>query len=139
MARIACLVLSGLFAACGSATEESTTPGPRWQARSQAGLYRITIRPEQAGPRIGSLHAWIVAVESDAGSPVEAARLAFDGGMPEHGHGFETRPRITDALGDGLYRVDGIRFSMTGLWRLRVDVAAAEGVDFASFDVEVGP
>ena len=59
--------------------------------------------------------------------------------MPQHRHGFETDPRVTDALGDGLFRVDGVRFHMAGVWQLRVDVAGPEGVDFALFDVEVGP
>jgi hypothetical protein len=141
--------------ACGSATDRTSTAkdtteagrvdvidaakAEGWQARSQAGLYRISIRPEQGLPRIGVLHAWLVQVESSAGEPVEPTQLAFDGGMPQHRHGFETSPRVTDSLGDGVFRVDGIRFHMPGAWTLRVDVAGPDGIYFALFDVEVGP
>ncbi len=137
---------------CGSATDGSpaakdtaeagrvdAAKGEGWQARSQAGLYRISIRPEQGVPRIGPLHTWLVQVESSAGEPVEPTQLVFDGGMPQHRHGFETRPRVTGSLGVGVFRIDGIRFHMAGAWLLRVDVAGPDGADFALFEVEVGP
>lgn len=110
-----------------------------WEAWTQARLYRISIRPEQGAPRIGALHTWLIRVDSRAGAPVAPTQLVFDGGMPQHRHGFETRPRVTDALGDGVFRVDGVRFHMPGTWTLRVDVAAADGIDSAIFEVAVGP
>jgi hypothetical protein len=141
--------------ACGSATDgtpaandteeagrieaSDAATGAGWQARSQAGLYRISIRPEQGAARIGALHSWLVEVASRSGAPVAPTQLVFDGGMPQHRHGFETSPRVTDVLGDGVFRVDGVRFQMPGTWTLRVDVAAADGIDFALFEVEVGP
>lgn len=117
----------------------SDASGERWQARTQSGRYRISIRPEVGEPRLGPLHAWIVQVETAAGQPFQPMQLVFDGGMPQHGHGFETSPRVTDALGEGLFRVDGVRFHMAGSWKLRVDTSGPAGADFALFDVEVGP
>ena len=111
----------------------------RWSAPSHAGLYRIMIRAEEGGVRLGRLHSWIVEVASRAGEPVRVAYLVFDGGMPQHGHGFETSPRVTDSLGQGVFRVDGVRFQMAGSWKIRVDVAGPEGADFVIFDVEIGP
>jgi YtkA-like len=145
----------GWVCGCGSASEvrpavgqsadadrvdaADAASGEGWRERSQAGFYRISIRPEQGAPRIGPLHAWLVQIESRAGTPVSPTGLVFDGGMPQHGHGFETSPRVTGSLGDGAFRVDGVRFHMPGAWKLRVDVAGPDGVDFAVFDVEVGP
>ena len=59
--------------------------------------------------------------------------------MPQHGHGFDTQPQVTDQLGPGVFRVDGVRFHMAGSWRIRIDVAGDGVADFASFDVEVKP
>ena len=159
MKQLAFLVLAfvpiALFCACGPATdgapaaksavdssrvEAAPAQGrERWESLSQAGLYRIAIRPETGEPRLGPLHTWLVQVESAAGKPVQATQLSFDGGMPQHSHGFETSPRVTDSLGEGLFRVDGVRFHMAGLWKIRVDVAGPDGADLAVFDVEVGP
>lgn len=127
------------IAEAGRVEAPDDAKGAGWQAWSQSGLYRIAIRPEQGVPRIGALHTWLVEVASRAGAPVAPTQLVFDGGMPQHRHGFETSPRVTDALGQGVFRVDGVRFHMPGAWTLRVDVAAAEGIDFALFEVEVGP
>lgn len=112
----------------------------RFEATSLAGRFRIAIRPE-AGPRpIGELHAWLVEVKQADGRAVELRQLSFDGGMPQHAHGFETSPRVTEALGPGVYRVDGVRFHMAGAWKIRVDVLAADGPpDVAWFDVAIGP
>ena len=149
------LLALAFFCACGPATDGAPatsgaadprrveaapdTSRERWQALSRSGRYRISIRPEIGEPRLGPLHGWIVQVETAAGQPFQPTQLVFDGGMPQHGHGFETSPRVTDALGTGLFRVDGVRFHMAGPWKLRVDIAGPDGADFALFDVEVGP
>lgn len=151
------LIVAGL-GACESATErppEPTTPSTpsaatsaqapetagddTWQTTTAAGRFRITIRPEAGRIPIGPLQAWIVTIETPEGRPAEVRQLVFDGGMPQHGHGFETRPEVTDRLGPGVFRVDGIRFHMAGRWRIRVDVAGDGIADVAFFDVDVKP
>ncbi len=109
------------------------------EAVSADGRYRIGIRPEMGRASIGVLHAWVVDVSLPDGRATDVRELRFDGGMPQHGHGFETAPRVTARLGPAAFRVDGVRFSMAGDWTIRVDVAGAGGVDSASFVVDVGP
>jgi hypothetical protein len=113
--------------------------GPPWTAPTRGGRYLVTIRPEHGRLRIGALDPWLVQVTSRTGAPVHPLQIFFDGGMPQHRHGFESKPRVTDDLGGGLIRVDGVRFQMAGAWLIRVDVAAAEGADVALFALEVGP
>ena len=36
-----------------------------------------------------------VAIADAAGEPVDDATIGIDGGMPQHGHGLPTRPRVT--------------------------------------------
>jgi hypothetical protein len=47
-----------------------------------------------------------------------------DGGMPLHNHGMPTRPRITEELGEGDYRLEGMRFHMRGAWEVSIEIAA---------------
>lgn len=146
-------LIAGLLGACESATERppatpsaasAATKAPAatadaWHSTSLAGRFRISIRPEAGRIPIGPLHAWIVSIETPEGQPAEIRQLVFDGGMPQHGHGFETKPEVTDRLGPGVFRVDGIRFHMAGRWRIRIDVAADGAADVATFDVDVDP
>jgi len=111
----------------------------QWESLSESGRYRVALRPEEGAARIGRLHAWIVRISSQEGKPVRPSRLAFNGGMPQHGHGFQTAPRVTRALGDGAFRVDGVRFHMSGEWTLRVEFVGAFGPDVAVFEITVEP
>lgn len=87
------------------------------------------------GPAIGQLHSWTVKVEGIDGSPVSRARITVDGGMPQHGHGLPTQPRVTRELAPGTYLVEGMKFSMTGWWDLRLDIEAAGVRDQAVFNL----
>ena len=55
--------------------------------------------------------------------------ISIDGGMPQHGHGFPTQPRVTRELGDGRYLLEGMKFSMPGWWEIKLKVDAASGTD----------
>ena len=53
--------------------------------------------------------------------PAGAELRAVDATMPAHRHGMNYRPSV-QALGDGLWRADGLLFHMRGGWELRWDV-----------------
>jgi hypothetical protein len=76
-------------------------------------------------------------VATAAGEPFAPTRLAFDAAMPQHGHGLPTAPRVTRALGDGRFLVEGVKFQMGGDWTLRVEVVGPSGADVAVFHVDV--
>lgn len=103
----------------------------------EAGLYRVAIAPEGGAIPLGAIHSWVVEVATAAGEPFVPARLAFDAGMPQHGHGLTTAPRVTRALGDGRFLVEGVKFHMGGDWTLRVEVVGPSGADVAVFHVPV--
>jgi hypothetical protein len=86
---------------------------------------------------VNKMHAWEIRVASPDGVPVTDARIAFDGGMPQHGHGFPTSPRVTAALGDGRYRLDGMKFSMTGWWEMKLAITSKLGTDQVTFNTVV--
>jgi hypothetical protein len=121
--------------AAGRAGEGS--PPAREERVGEAGLYRVAIAPEGGAIPLGTIHSWVVEVANAAGEPFAATRLAFDAGMPQHGHGLSTAPRVTRALGNGRYRVEGVKFHMGGDWTLRVEVVGPSGADVAVFHVRV--
>jgi len=55
--------------------------------------------------------------------------------MPEHNHGLPTAPQVTAGLGEGRYRLEGVKFSMPGRWVLRIAVDGAQGKDEATFNL----
>lgn len=133
------LCIAILALACGRGGDpDPASGGPVAVATSQAGRYRISVRPAQAAP-LGALHEWIVRLERTDGAPATPTTVTFDGGMPSHGHGFVTAPRVTRELGDGEFLVEGVKFHMAGPWELRVAVTDAEGRDGASFQIQAAP
>ncbi len=97
--------------------------------------YRVAMRPLAPQIDVNKIHPWEIRVTDPAGIPVTHATIAFDGGMPQHGHGLPTQPRVTAELGDGRYRLDGVKFSMTGWWEMKVQVQAAQGRDQVTFNL----
>ncbi len=107
--------------------------GPRTSA---AGHYRATIETDEP-LRTRRMLSVRLRVQDAAGHPVEGAAITVDGGMPQHGHGLPTAPRVTRELGEGRYQVDGLKFSMGGWWELRFGVTAAAGTDSVTFNVKL--
>lgn len=100
---------------------------PSWL--SDQGIYRIRYDSLAEPVVINRMHAWILSVETADGKPVESATLTVSGGMPAHRHGLPTRPRIVEDLGNGQYRLEGLRFHMPGAWEIVVTIEAGATVD----------
>jgi len=137
---VAAVILTA--AACGPAmmlmghgakrpAESEFGPGPRPSAQ---GRYVATLQPEQP-LRVRKLQTVQVTITDAAGQPVDGATIAIDGGMPQHGHGLPTRPRVTKALGGGAYQIEGVRFNMGGWWELKVAVDGTAGSDTVTFNL----
>lgn len=107
--------------------------GPR---RSAEGIYTATLISDEA-LQTRALQTVRIAVTDALGNPVEGAAIAVDGGMPAHGHGLPTRPRVTRELGDGAYLVEGLRFNMGGWWVLEFEVSAPVGTDRITFNLNL--
>jgi hypothetical protein len=104
---------------------------------SEAGAYRATVRPQGDSIPKGKLHRWTLHLETAAGAPVDSAAISVDGGMPQHGHGLPTRPRVTRALGQGDHLVEGMKFNMGGWWVVKVRVQALAGADSVVFNLKL--
>ena len=107
-------------------------------SRSEAstkGIFQLAIEPEASSVNQGEIHSWFVTIKTKSCATVDDAQVEIGGGMPDHNHGLPTRPKVTALLGGGRYRVDGVKFSMSGWWELRFAISAAAGIDEATFNL----
>jgi hypothetical protein len=137
---LAGLVLLGSIAAAHPITSPKNKPpaaefgvGPRL---SERGLYTASL--QSAEPlRARRAQKVSILIQDAAGQPVEAATIAIDGGMPEHGHGLPTQPRADQAITAGLYAIEGLRFNMGGWWELSFKIEGPAGPDRVMFHLKI--
>ncbi|MNT79591.1 hypothetical protein D3C72_2189420 [compost metagenome] len=67
---------------------------------TEGGRYRIAVIKPTPAPAVNQLHNWKVKLATPGGKPVTGAQFAVGGGMPQHGHGYPTQPRVTRELED---------------------------------------
>jgi len=86
---------------------------------------------------INRIHSWELTVVTAAGEAVGNAEITVEGGMPAHDHGLPTRPRVAEELGDGRYRVEGLRFHMAGRWEIWVTIRAQGRTDTVTIPLDL--
>ncbi|TPN88601.1 FixH family protein [Mesorhizobium sp. CU2] len=129
-------LLAGILAAVYLTLPQSAVgPDTSRSKKTQNGLFVASFEPERGVVRQGDLQSWVLTLKTAAGAPVEGAAIAVSGGMPQHDHGLPTSPQATDYLGDGRYRIDGIKFTMSGWWQLHFSISAAAGSDSVAFNI----
>jgi hypothetical protein len=104
---------------------------------SKAGTFEVAYQPELSPIPKRQLHSWIVDVHTRDGRPVDGATMRIDGGMPDHGHGLPTQPVVREALGNGRYVVEGVKFNMGGYWVVDLGIDAPEGRDDVRFELKL--
>jgi hypothetical protein len=129
-ARIA-LACAALALLPGAADTPLTRASPN-------GHFLVTLLPPARIP-LQEIHAWRVKVATPDGKPVEKALVYVNGGMPAHGHGLPTRPKVTRESPPGTYVIEGMKFSMPGQWELLIAVQKLPDSDVTAFDVVVDP
>jgi hypothetical protein len=96
--------------------------------------YRVALHPPAGPIPLNKIHAWEIQLLTPSGETVPGARFRVGGGMPQHGHGFPTQPRVTKDLGNGRYLLEGMKFSMPGWWEIKLAIDAPAGTDEVSFN-----
>lgn len=64
-----------------------------------------------------------------ADTKVADAVISIDGGMKAHGHGLPTSPKISATANAGEYKVEGLKFSMSGDWMVGFRISSKQSVD----------
>ena len=99
------------------------------------GLFRVTLSSELDPLALNQIHSWTVHIETITGVPVEDAEINLDGGMPQHDHGFPTAPEVTEEMGGGKYRIEGVKFNMAGWWEFQLAINTEDESDSVTFNV----
>ena len=97
----------------------------------------VTYSSPDGLPVINRMHSWILHIASDSGVGLEGAIIDVEGGMPAHDHGLPTKPRVTEDLGGGDYKLEGMRFHMSGYWEIVVAVTTEEGTSTAIISLQL--
>ncbi len=82
--------------------------------------------------KLSSWTAQIKGMDASAKASLQAllnpADYKISGGMPAHGHGLPTEPRVGSVMmdegGDLVLEIEGIKFQMWGHWVLSVEIPA---------------
>jgi hypothetical protein len=120
-----------------SAFAEVNTDQSKQTRISQNGHYNVTVTSWLKPLRLGRMHAWEAQVSTTDGKPVTDAKIKVGGGMPIHNHGFPTQPEVTKQLKDGVYLIEGDKFSMRGPWIIFLDITSNNKTDSVAFDINM--
>ena len=102
---------------------------------SGSGHFKVSYSSDIEPVPVNRIHSWNLQVMTADGKPVRRARMIVLGDMPEHGHGFPTEPEVTAGRKNGLYLIEGLKFSMPGWWVVTFHIAAGEMMDHVSFNL----
>jgi len=128
-------ILSGLVMGCGHFRTDAPSPDIQTVKASAHRLYRVSVRPDVTPIPVRRLQRWTLHLDTIDGQPVDTATITMDGGMPQHGHGLPTSPRVTRALGNGDHLIEGVKFNMGGWWVVRFAIASSAGTDTVTFNL----
>jgi YtkA-like protein len=127
--------MSALAMACGHFRADAPSPDIQTVKASAHHLYRASVRPEVTPIPVRRLQHWTLHLDTIDGQPVDAATITMEGGMPQHGHGLPTSPRVTRALGNGDHLIEGVKFNMGGWWVVRFAITSSAGTDTVTFNL----
>ena len=102
---------------------------------SAQGLFEVSYTSDLGNVPINQIQSWTLHVETADGRTVENATITVDGDMPQHGHGLPTQPQITQYLGSGDYKVEGLKFHMPGWWVMDFTVTVDGQTDQVRFNM----
>ena len=113
------------------------------------GKFVVSIEPQVLPLALNRIHSWRIRLSTITGAKVDNATIFVGGGMPDHGHGFPTRPIVSKDIAAGEYLLEGMKFSMHGRWEIKLGIQVNEQVseqvneqtrevfDVATFNVTV--
>ena len=107
-------------------------------AISKQQLFRVEFQTEkEIKLPINQFHNWVITVKDENDLPVYPALFSLSGGMPSHGHGLPTEPKVTKHLENGQYLLEGVKFNMDGQWTFRLNVSTRDRQDSVEINFEV--
>ena len=97
----------------------------------------VAMQPPNQPAALNQMHAWQIKLTTPSGQPVSNARFRVDGGMLQHGHGLPSQPQVTKEIAAGTYLLEGVKFSMTGWWEIKLAIDTPAVSDKVTFNTVV--
>ena len=119
---------------CGLNPIDGTTTA---SGRQALGIFKGKFFYEDENPPLGKTHSWLLYIENAEGEVLEGATIRGDGVNYDAMRGFAKPPVISEYVGNGHYRVDGIHFQVGGVWTMRFQVTWKGKTDVLSFFIEI--
>lgn len=94
--------------------------------------YIVTYKAPMPLP-LNKLHSWDIMIADQRRIAVAGVKVTVGGGMPAHGHGLPTKPVVVETGMPGMYRLDGMKFTMPGEWVVRIHIDDKLETDTAEF------
>ena len=106
---------------------------------TQESKYHVVLDAPVDGVRLNRVQEWTVTLRDEEGEPITPRSLVFLGGMPGHGHGLSSSPRVTEQLSPGRFLIDGVLFHMYGDWEIVIGVVGDAGADKVTIPFRFSP
>lgn len=100
-------------------------------------MFKVAYESQITPVVVNELHSVKLRITTADDAPVTGAEISINGDMPAHGHGLPTEPEVTEELGDGYYMVEGMKFSMPGLWLITIEIKAGDRTDGVTFNLNL--
>lgn len=92
---------------------------------SKDGTLKVRFVDANPAPPAKGTNTFVVAIEDEAGKPVDGATVTLTPFMPDHGHGSSVTPQVAPGKDPGTYQVSNVYLFMPGIWQLTFDVTPA--------------
>ncbi|MBI3434460.1 MAG: hypothetical protein HY056_05200 [Proteobacteria bacterium] len=104
---------------------------------SAAGRFRIRLAGLAREERLNHLHGFALSLATADGQPVGGASIVLRGKQRTALNPLPTLPRVRPGPRPGAYRVEGLRFHVSGAWLLEIAIEFEQSRDHVAFDIDV--
>lgn len=108
-----------------------------WNAEGQTQQFSARFSPIESQLVLGQHSQWLLELRDSKNKAIDNASIAISAGMfgEGHGHGMPAAPAVTEYLGEGVYKIEGVLFNMLGSWTFLFDIEASQVRDRIRIDV----
>ena len=107
-----------------------------WQQSQSSNLNKfVALLDCKSSPNTDGFQDCEIAFKTTSNVSIIPEQILVDGGMPLHGHGLPTQPKLVQ-LSDrqGTFRIDGLKYNMPGAWLLGFKITHGQEEDKVIFD-----
>lgn len=113
---------------------------------SNKGSYIAVISIPSNSVPLNTIHSWGLEIINTNTGSLENEKIIISVDMPDHNHGMPTTPSLSlkqdsahSSQSNKKYTIDGLKFQMYGLWRIRFEIVNIEQTEEITFFLDIKP